>query len=50
MLMENTLRVDKTYFSEKPTIFDLKGSTVDRQSKENQEVKKDINFINWKRF
>ncbi len=32
MLMENTLRIDRTFFSEKPIIFDLKGSTVDRKS------------------
>ena len=32
MLMENTLRIDRSFFSEKPLIFDLKGSTVDRKA------------------
>ena len=35
MLMENTLRIDRTFFSEKPRVFDIKGSTVDRQSEES---------------
>jgi hypothetical protein len=32
MLMENTLRVDHSFFADKPLIFDLKGSTVDRKT------------------
>lgn len=30
MLMENTLRVSRSFFADKPLVFDLKGSTVDR--------------------
>ena len=48
MLMENTLRVDHSFFSEKPHIFDLKGSRVDRLTGADSFVKKDIDFLNWK--
>ncbi len=48
MLMENTLRVDHSYFAERPLVFDLKGSTVDRHAGADQSVKKDIDYLNWK--
>jgi hypothetical protein len=38
MLMENTLRIDRSFLSDKPLIFDLKGSTVDRKAGADQPV------------
>lgn len=32
LLMENTLKFDRGFLTETPLIFDLKGSTVDRNS------------------
>ena len=43
MMMENTLRVNGQ--DDLTSVFDLKGSTVDRSSPEDASTLKDINFI-----